>query len=196
MTPGEAWMNARWDHQRKAIFRALRIAPDESCASYAITPFRIMRDDRGIACIGGAVGVWRSLAPKGWTEDRITDVILWDPKGGTVSLVGSDDAAIVMPYDCEPRITVYADGFAFFRAWADNRAATFERLRLAKQHRSLTAAEPLDGGLPGILVVGELLKLPWHSLGASVLVAGPGINAKALNTAVIRSARLPRVEAA
>jgi hypothetical protein len=52
----------------------------------------------------------------------------------------------------------------------------------------------MDSGIPGALAIGDLAKIDWRAVDASVLVAGPGIDAKALNKAIIRSARLPRVE--
>jgi hypothetical protein len=175
---------------RLAIYKALKIDPNAPHARYAVEPFRIV-EHQGV-WIGGAVG----FAPR-WTYDGWTptgEVILWNPRTGVVQLLDDDGPTLVKPADVSKRLTVYADGFAFFRAWADRRAAQSEAICLAAMSNRNTFAEPRDGGIPGALAIGDLNGIQWRETNASVLVAGPGIDAKQLNRAIIRSARLPRVE--
>ncbi len=178
MKAGRAWLQANWPANRATICRALKIDPNEPGATYATGPFAIMSED-GANWIAGAVGIWRAFKPGDWSVDDISDVILWNPRTGEVRLLGDEGAVLIVPDRPEPRLTVYADGFAFFRAWADRRAETLARI---------------DSDIPGALAIGDLKDINWRETGASVLVAGPGIDAKKLNSAVIRSARLPRVE--
>lgn len=187
-------MAADWSNRRDAIYRALRIDPNEPGVGYATGPFTLMRDGEGRVCIGGAIGIWAAFNPFDWTVDQISDVILWEPRSGAISLYGSSGADLVMPDRPDVRLTVYADGFAFFRAWADQRAATATRIYAARKAHLLSSAEPADSDIPGALAIGDLAAINWCDTGAAILVAGPGIDPKQLNRAIIRSAHLPRVE--
>jgi hypothetical protein len=177
--------------KRRAVFAALKIDPLEPTASYAIQPFTVLETDEG-NWIAGAVGHEPPMRYGDWTPTG--DVILWNPRSGAMRLRGVIGAALIVPHHPGARLTVFGDGFAFFRAWADNRAAIAERIAVASTNHRTTNAEPMDSGIPGALVIGDMAKIDWRDTGASVLVAGPGIDAKALNRAVIRSAHLPRVE--
>ncbi len=193
MKAGRAWLQANWSANRATICRALKIDPAEPGATYATGPFAIMAED-GANWIAGAVGIWRALDPKPWSVDDISDVILWNPRSNEVRLLDDIGSGLVMPDHPEPRLTVYADGFAFFRAWADRRAEILARIRIAHEAHLVTSGEPRDSAIPGALAIGDLKDIHWRDTGATVLVAGPGIDAKKLNRAVIRSAYLPRVE--
>lgn len=190
--PGEAWLNA--NPNKAPVCRALKIDPADPVAAYATLPFTLMRDTEDRMCIAGAVGAWRVFSPLQWTPEHVAAVVLWDPLSGALSLYGDTGTALVTPFRPEPRLTIYADGFAFFRAWADRRAATWTALASAAQLHRTAHAEPADSDIPGALVIGDLNRIDWLSADATVLVAGPGIDAKQLNRAVIRSARLPRIE--
>ncbi len=193
MTPGQQWL--RGQRRAKAICKELCIDPAEPGASYAIGPFAILTVDER-PWIAGAVGIWRAFKPRDWEPDDITDVILWSPRTGELRLLDDDGPALILPANPEPRLTVYGEGLAFFRAWADRRAATFASVRTAFANHRVAGVEPHDSDIPGALAIGDLAKLPWMQANASVLVAGPGIDGRRLNAAVIRSARLPRVEMA
>jgi hypothetical protein len=177
--------------KRLAVFRALKISPLEPTAGYAVQPFTVLETDLG-NWIAGAVGHADPLRYGEWSAAG--DVILWNPRTEEVRLRGETGSALICPFRAEPRLTIYGQGFAFFRAWADNRAAIAQRINLAAANHRATNAEPMDSGIPGALAIGDLAKIDWRAVDASVLVAGPGIDAKALNKAIIRSARLPRVE--
>lgn len=176
---------------RLAIWKALNIDPLDGYAAAAIAPFSVVRDDKGF-WIAGAVGHQRGLTYGAWHPTG--DVILWNPRTGETRLKGETRPALVTPFRETPRLTVYADGFAFFRAWADERAALTERQAVAVAHHRAAIAEPADSAIPGALAIGDLKRLPFASLNATTLVAGPGIDARDLNRAVLRSANLPRVE--
>ena len=185
MTVAQIW------RKRLAIYRALKISPLEPTASYAIQPFTVLETGEG-NWIAGAVGHHPSTRYGDWNPTG--DVVLWNPRTGEMRLRGETGAALIAPFRAEPRLTIYATGFAFFRAWADNRAALAERIAHAITNHRATNAEPADSGIPGGLAIGDLSKLNWRDLDATVLVAGPGVDPKKLNSAIIRSARLPRVE--
>jgi hypothetical protein len=177
--------------KRLAIYRALKISTIEPTASYAIEPFTVLETGEG-NWIAGAIGHHPSMCYGDWSPTG--DVVLWNPRSGETKLRGVIGSALIAPFRAEPRLTIYAMGFAFFRAWADNRAALAERSNIAAANHRTTNWEPMDSGIPGALAIGDLTKLNWRDVDATVLVAGPGIDAKELNRAIIRSARLPRVE--
>lgn len=193
MTPGRTWLSSKWSANRASICRALKINPSEAGATYATAPFVVLRHDE-TNWIAGAIGIWGAFKPSTWSVDQILAVILWNPKTGELRLLNEDAPALVTPCSRELRMTVYADGFAFFRAWADQRAATLTRIRAANGARHATFAEPTDSDIPGALAIGDLDKIDWRLIEAPVLVAGPGTDARKLNRAILRSARLPRVE--
>jgi hypothetical protein len=199
MTPAQAWWHAPHERGRARIYAALKIDPTEPTAPYACALFRALDLDdatwiasptAGFPCL--AVDAVLRSAP----ED-IPDVILWSPRTGTLRIAGesANTPALITPHPAPETLTVYGDGYAFFRAWADARAEFFARWRSARAGTSFIPTEPTDGGMPGALVIGDLDKIHWRHTGASVLVAGPGVPAAKLKTAVFRSARLPRVQA-
>jgi hypothetical protein len=194
---GREWLAADWTCGRASICRALRIERTEPTAPYATFPFTVLETDGGEhRWIAGAVGIWSPFTSSDWSADHVREVILWNPRTGELRLLGDDlaGATAILPDRPDARLTVYADGFSFFRAWADRRAEQYQRMRLAIEHHRVTQAEPTDSGLPGILAIGDVATIDWSDIGAAVLVAGPGVDPKALNRGVIRSARLPRVE--
>jgi hypothetical protein len=199
-TPGRAWDLAFNVADRRTICRALKIDPAEQGAFYATFPFRIVRDGDK-AWIAGAIGCQRALDPnsvRDWRHTDVSDVILWNPRTGHVQLAGDPSATLIEPADyANGRYNIYGDGFAFFRAWADKRAEIGAGIISAKASNShIIPVEPVDSGMPGALVIGDLDQVRWRDLNATVLVAGPGIDPQKLNRAIFRSARLPRVEAA
>lgn len=176
---------------RQAIFKALKIDPRAPHAAYAVEPFRIV-EISGAIWIGGAVGHARGPCYDDWTPTG--EVILWNPRTGALALHDDVGASLVKPFEAQKRLVVYADGFAFFRAWADRRAGHSEAMSIASAQGRNAPEEPRDSGIPGALAIGDMMEIPWRDAGASVLVATTGVDARNLNRAVIRSARLPRVE--
>lgn len=180
--------------QRQAVFRALKIGASDPHAHFSTDRFTVLTID-GKAWIAGAVSASPIIGHRygDWFPNG-GEVILWNPRTNEVKLRDDDHPTLILPHRAEARLTVYADGFAFFRAWADNRAAISERINLATDNHRITHAEPSDGGIPGALAIGALNSIDWTDTGSNILVAGPGIDPKKLNSAIIRSAKLPRVE--
>lgn len=198
-SPGSVWMRAPYERGRASICRALQIDRAEPTAAYATLPFVVLEDEEGETQIGGAVGMYPAFSVGDWTTADITDVILWNPRTNLVRIMGEARSAscIVLP-DQVPadRLTIYGDGFAFFRAWADNRAYVAAlAVARAKGKWVHNVVEPTDSGIPGALAIGDLNKLRIADIDTRVLVAGPGIDAAKLKSALFRSANLPRVEA-
>lgn len=200
-TPARAWSESWSVADRPVICRHLRIDHADPLALYATFPFRIIRPDGERPWIAAATGcprVFDARSLSSWEHFDIHDVILWNPRSGEVRVAGDPGASLVECADYDGgRHVIYADGFAFFRAWADRRAMIGAGIMTARQSKhAIIPSEPADNGMPGTLVIGDLNKVHWRDLSATVLVAGPGIDPAALNRAVFRAARLPRVEAA
>jgi hypothetical protein len=196
--PARAWAEVPYKRGRGAIFKALRIDPTEPLAGYATNAFRILETGEGEAWMAGAVGCPPSFnisAVLSWDHTAIRDIILWNPRTGALRVLGEPDPTLIMPDADDGRVTVFGEGFAFFRAWADRRAENGTRIvaALRSRHAAITS-EPADGGLPGVLAIGDLNRMPWTLVGATTLVAGPGVDAAKLRSAIFHAARLPRVE--
>lgn len=191
-TAKSPWLSTPYRRGRANICRALRIDPTDPTAGYATAPFVVIDHD-GETWIAGAVGFTV------FSHGEIADLILWQPQTQRIRIFGeaANAAILITPFQTEPELTVFADGFAFFRAWADRRAAFYARRQAARETmHAIIPTEPADGNLPGALVVGNLDKIQWRDTGASTLLAGPGVDPKTLQRAVLRSARIPRVAAA
>jgi len=199
--PARAWSATPYARGRASIWRALKIEPSDRFAGYATSAFRILNTAEDETWIAGVIGappcfdVKRLLA---WDHTQIRDVVLWNPRTGALRMLGQPSLApdLIAPDDSTARIMVYGEGFAFFRAWADKRATTAEAITAARLNRHIVPVEPADSDIPGALAIGDINKLDWLGLQATVIVAGPGIDPQKLNRAIFRSARLPRVEAA
>ena len=145
--PADFWYNADFSRGCSRINAALKIEPDHPSTFYATFPFRII-DVEGRAWIGGAVGcpmIMTSDWHRTWEHFDIEEVLLWNPRTGEVGILGeaaSQPAAFVPERLAlvEESLTVYGDGFSFFRAWADRRAITKARIAETKKHHV-----PADG---------------------------------------------------
>jgi hypothetical protein len=186
-----------WSQSSTSIGRA-SIARLTGCAGHASSffatfPFRSMVDDRGEFVVGAAVGCERLHETRGawdWAHFDIEHVILWNPKTNVAEIAGDLGGGIILPDDRE-RLAVYADPAAFFRAWVAARIDFLDRRDRWTIHQP---QERRDNELPGALVIGGLGNIPWASIGAGTLIAGPGVDADELKRAVVRSAGLPVVE--
>ncbi len=193
-TPGNIWFGAPAKRNRKPILSALRIDPADPTAAFATFPFRVLTTSDGRHWIGAAVHPPCTVNPTPFSEIDITDVILWNPKTGELQLLGDDRPTIIGPDDPGDCLTVYGDGYAFFRAWAEARS------EIAQRHMSARAGNwahpiptPADGAIPGALVIGDVAKAPIP-LDIPILEAGPGIDPAQLTKAIYRRANLPRVQ--
>ena len=193
-SPQNRWYYSNPTASRESILRLLNVQ-DQPRASYATAPFRRVHED-GQDWIGGAIGFpfvqkHFDLAP----QLDITDVILWNPKTGETRLSGDAprQSCLAKPYILEDRTSVFGDTRAFFIAWAWRRIRTAERNEKLKPH---PVAEPLDGNLPGILVIGDIAKTRWHDVRCAKLLPSVGVRPEALSAAVAASYHLPAVEGA
>lgn len=198
-TPGKAWASAHNLADRKIICRHLKIDQSDPLAFFATFPFRILHtaDGNWIAAAIGHERLYEAESLRDWRHIDIHDVILWNPRTGETRLAGDPSPTLVECADyTDGRYTIFTDGFAFFRAWADNRAQIAAGIKTAQQSRSaVIPREPVDNGMPGALVIGDINAIRWRDLGATVLVAGDGTDPEKLKRAIYRSANLPRVEA-
>lgn len=196
-TPGRRWDAIPHALGRASIERLLGVQDDPNRV-YAGIAFRTWIDDDERSWIAGAIGacpVFDTDATMRWTHLEIRDVILWDPRTNEVRLVGEhhSQAMFVMPTYPEPRLKVWADGAAFFRAWARKRANKVHVWRSSKGGHP--APEYPGADLPGALLVGDIRHARWPGdAGAATVVAGPGITAAELQWAAIRAANLPIFE--
>jgi hypothetical protein len=199
-TPGRRW--DMLDHRvgRASIIRLLGLSGDAGPALYASAAFKTWIDDDARTWIAGAIG-----APPLFDADRlldwrhldIRDVILWDPRTNEAMLAGehADVSQYVLPDVVPPRLTVWGDCGAYFRAWAAGRVR-IGKLAEARGRGEWAhpISEPGDGGLPGALLIGEWMRATWPHPRTETIAAGPGMTAAELHAAAHRAARLPRFE--
>lgn len=200
-TPGRRWNMLEPSVGRASIHRLLALTGDPA-AIYAAAPFRSWTDDDGRAWIAGAIGCppyFDNDAALRWEHLDITDVILWDPRTNEARIAGehASTSVFVMPEQPDPRLTIWGDCGAFFRAWAARRVRTGKlwimRARGEWQH---PIDEPADGNLPGGLLIGDAFRARWPVTDSTTIVAGAGLSATELHAAAFRAARLPVFEGA
>jgi hypothetical protein len=203
-TPGRAWWMADSRRGRRSIYSALKIDAGHHGSFYACFPFRIIDHDDA-TWIAGAVGCPRVLSSKwirSWEPFDITDVILWNPRTNELRIMGeaARQSLTFVPERLarlEDQITLYGDGFSFFRAWADRRALFLEQFRLATERTThVLPVEPSDGNVPGALQIGKLTRVSHELMTCLRIKVGPGLDPAAVKKAIFRAAHLPRVEAA
>lgn len=192
-TPGKAWNAADFRIGRASIHRLLGIGVEAGCA-YASAPFRTIEHD-GQSWIGGAIG--EVVGNIRWTHLDIRDVILWNPRTGETRLFGDapGQATLVRPDECGGDVAVYGDPQAYFAAWAARRLNT-AKLMTAKARGTWAhpVAEPRDGNLPGILVIGAIDQPEWSYVHARRLTADQSVNQHDLHRALSASRNMPLIE--
>ena len=199
-TPAKQWEDANYSTGRASIVRLLGL-DDEPSAAYASAPFKTFVDGDGRSWIAGAVGCPPHLDTVRlgrWRHLDITDVILWDPRSGDTEIAGEHHSAsgLLLPSNQDDCLTVFAEGGAFFRAWAERRARLGELAKHAPVAWVHPVAEASDSELPGALVIGSLDDIQWRGVTSPVVVAGPGTTPANLRVAALRAARLPTFELA
>jgi hypothetical protein len=188
-TPAKLWHLATPAHD--SIFRALRMDRTEFGAFYAALPFRIARID-------GKVRILAALPCPHFLDDgdddwlRIETVLAWDPVANTAKVL--DDASEnhligSLPYDTAAA-TVHGSPFSFFREIAEARAIFFGLYCNTAGDWTRKPSEP--DTTPGLLLLGDPAKVTWplHELPDDLTTAH--LDAKAVNRAMIRQARVPR----
>lgn len=188
-TPAKRWWDAQAMHP--AIFRALRMDRSEDGAVYAAMPFRLARDGEGNHCILVALPCPRFF--EGDDDHLSIDTVLaWYPDRGAVRNLYDDasDQLIGEVAHDEPA-HVFADPFSFFRALAEARARWVTRFLLsADQAWRRAPREPRH--IPGLLLLGSADKVRWSSHSISGELRCHGIDARAVNRAILRQSNLPR----
>lgn len=187
--PGKVWFYADID-RRAPIYRALMIDPDEDGASYAVAPFRLARMD------GEAVILAAWPCPPLFSDDDvfwlgIETVMVWNPVRKTVAVMGDVEPQIVGAFPQDGRAaSLFGDPFAFFRAWAEQRAAFSVAYRTARSAHYTVAPTEVDR--PGCLLIGNPAKVRWASYQIPRDLECVGLDASVVNKAILRSANLPR----
>lgn len=192
-TPAKTWWHAEGMHP--AIFRALRMDRQEDGSIFAAQPFRLHRGD-GTARILAAFPTPRILGDVDMDWLGIDAVVSWDPVTDTAELMGDCQPALVGAIRPDlDSISIHGSPFAYFRAVAEDRAQWVTRRHMISGDWRKRPEEPSSFG-PGLLLIGEPDKVRWplHRMPADVAVHG--IDAKALNRAMLRQARVPRAIAA
>jgi hypothetical protein len=181
-SPAKTWWNLPHDHA--AIARALRIDRTESVAWYALLPFRyIKRGDRHLILAAHPT----PMSAPDWLG--IETVLAWEPVTGRVTNL-TDDRPQLFGAVTETDATLYADPRAFFTAWMRQRA-WYATARIEAM-KSPWAARPAEvSTLPGALMVGDLDAIEWPRDGMPPRFTTVGIDPRAVNRAMLKSARLP-----
>lgn len=199
MNPGEAWVAAHAAatiDQRAVMARSLRARTDIDPAQteYALRPFTPLHD--GNRWWLAAITTPCPVAFPGWaTWEPDGDVILIDPKIGTMILLGDDSGWLVEPAGLpkpDDAIKLYTNGIVFARDWVAARAAWADGIA-----RNLVPGSIAEPSLqPGVALCGDLGRvvdlMPIHGV-KRVVVDNPRM-AKPISDALLRHARLPTVE--
>lgn len=183
--PAKTWWDAEPTHP--AVYRALRINKDEWPAVYACAPFRLARVD-GAPVILAAYPAPRLFDDLDTDWLGIEQVLCWNPANDTFSILDEHSPALFGRVDGD---TIFGDARSFLQQWAAKRAAFAAVRHDAKDKRwHITPTEADEA--PGPLVVGDLTKIRWplHEMPESIECMG--VDPKAVNRAILKSARLPR----
>lgn len=186
--PGKAWWNAAPLHP--ATYRALRIDPKDTCAVYAVHPFRLARiDDR--PTVLAAYPAPRILDDPEHEWLGIETVIAWDPVSDRAMVVGDDSAQLVGNLSDDAN-TIFASPRAFFQGWAIRRA----QFAVQRQQARQWDAKPSERDeVPGALLIGAMADVTLKPGTMPEHIQCQGLDPKALNRAILKAARLPRVSA-
>lgn len=179
------WFMAEPTHP--AVYRALKIDAADPSAWYAAAPFRLAKVD-GAHVILAAWPAPRLLSdlPEDWAE--IETVMVWSPTTGAVTTPEDIATHLVGAWGAPARL--YGTAFAFFRSWAEQRAATFNQVKAARAAHWVS--DPSEASTPGMLLIGELkgARLPIYDMPRDIECVG--IDPRDVNAAIQRSAALPR----
>lgn len=186
---GKTWFYAK---RHPAIARALRVDPRDAGAIYALAPFKLHVGEDGKAAILVAYPALRELEPASADWLGIETVLAWNPKTGTVSVMGDASPQLVGAFTDPAHGTVFADPFAFFRAWIEARAAFYVRRQIAQASEWM--AQPIErDAVPGVLMVGAPEQIRWSPATMPQAIACVGVDPKTINRAILKAASLPRV---
>jgi len=184
--PAKTWWHLTYDHP--AIARALRIDRMESVAGYALRPFRyIKRGERHLILAAWPCPHELGKIDMDWLG--IETVLAWEPVTGKVTNLTDDRPQLFGAVTSEDA-TVYGEPRAFFTAWARKRAWFASAYQQAMT--STWSARPREiDQLPGGLAIGDIDAIHWPTPTLPERFTTVGIDPKALNRAILKSARLP-----
>lgn len=189
----KTWWHSEAMHP--GIFRALRMDRTEEGAIFAAAPFRVHRfEDRTRILV--ALPTPRILPPHDdddWLG--VEQVIAWNPADDTAEIVdeAGPNLAGSIRLDLD-HLNIHASPFAFFRALAEDRAQWFVARTMIGGDWRQKPREPDFS--PGLLLIGEPKEVRWPTHAMPPSITAHGIDAKALNTAMLRQAKIPRAIAA
>lgn len=185
-TPAKTWWDC--DVWHPAIGRALRIDRTDEGAVFALAPFRLWHNGERHLILA-AHPAPRILGPIDDDWLVIEDVIVWDPISDRAHLLDGDGDRLVGRFADVECGTVFASAREFFTAWCIERAQYFAKW---VQSRQGTWAHPTPERdlAPGKLAIGDVSKIRWSGLPATVHARG--IDPRNLNAAILRQANLPR----
>lgn len=195
-TPAKLWWNAPVWHP--ATGRALGIDRDQDGGYFALYPFRTVKvEDQ-----------WRVLAayptPTIIGDDIDQDwlgieaVISWEPLTNAVEVMGDGEPQIVGTmapvYAEKDTATLFGQPRAFFQTWAMNRARFygFARQFVGKDWTAMPDEPDLA---PGALIVGDIRKIRWNRMTMPANIECVGCDPDAINRAMLRDLKLPRLRA-
>jgi hypothetical protein len=189
-SPGKTFWDARAMHP--AIFRALRMDPNEEGAIYAAAAFRLhlSADGPRVLCAMPALRILED-GNDDWLD--IEAVLSWNPVDDTATVMGDAGADLFGHTDAAEPLNVYSSPFDYLRHVAEARAQWFIYRAKVNGEWHL-ASEPAR--IPGLLALAEPAKVRWplHDMPADI--TAHGIDARAFNNALLRQARIPRAVAA
>lgn len=188
-TPAKTWWECPDWHP--AIGRALRINREDEGAPFALLPFRLHHDGERHLVLA-AHPAPRCLGPFDWDWLGIETVIAWDPQTDRASILGDDAPALVGRFADREEGTLFRSPREFFTTWAIERAQFFARW-CATSKGAWAHPTPERDMVPGKLALGDLAKIQWSGLPATI--HSRGINPATLNKAILRQANLPRAVA-
>lgn len=202
MIPSREWRAAKsvqTDADRARLAKWLRVPVDHEWARYALLPFVVMQTDDGpvpcAAVIPPVVYFDTTLPVDDWPLDRIgdchpdSDVLRCD--NGTLHRVGGH--GLIMPFKTEGEMTAFTEAKAWARAWAAKRMQWMEHRRMVARDLGVEATEPIDGCLPGALIIGDVQKIRHWPRGVTFKAPDPE-TAKVINISIWRDARLARAK--
>ncbi len=185
-TPAKTWWYLPFDHA--AIARALRIDRTQPGATYALAPFRYMRDGARHLILA-AYPCPHAFAPCDLDWLGIETVMAWEPATGKVEVL-TDDRPQLVGRLTEDDNTVFADPRAFFTAWMRARA-WYATARQQAAYQTWTAVPPELDVLPGALIIGDPDAVQWPTATMPRHIQCVGIEPKRVNRAILKSACLP-----
>lgn len=186
-TSAKTWWDA--DPVHPAICRALRIDPDQHGAFYAKLPFRLARvDDKAVILVAHPTP--RVLGPVDMDHLGIEQVLAWDPTTDAIHMLGDKHPQLFGGFTDTERGSIFGTPRDFFTAWLRERAAFYVRWKEMQSGEWRHPATETDL-VPGALLTGAPDKIRWRPTTMPAELACVGIDAKAVNRALLKAAHIP-----